>query len=490
MTDHRNFSDAENRDGSAPAAFAGRSARGYAAGSTTVFTNNAPTQHVASSPRRSTEAPSAAAAPTGTSSAVYGNGSTSPGFSPQHTQTRAPSAAHRTANNVGAAPQSHPSQPTAARAVHPAERHTGSGTASDRASSPASTLRSAQRKTAEKTVPSTNRHAVEAAKNNRTSKKETETAAGFGNPPAKKKHSKGTVFLAALLAVIILAAGGGAGALAYVLGGYTPVDFSDNPYISEDKLKSSSKVTNILLMGIDTESTEASTRSDAMVLISVDSKNRKIKLTSFLRDMYITVPGHGETKLTHACSYSDGGPQLTCDSIELNFGIKIDGYAKIGYDIFREVVSAVDGITVAEIDETEAKALAEEGVYIEPGTNIHLDGTQALAYCRIRHGQSDFQRTERQRETIMLVLKKMAKMNPFKTAKLIRSVASEISCSVPKNKLAGLALKVLPCLLSETEQTQIPADGTWEYGTRDGMSVVLVNLEKNKNFLYEWIYGE
>ena len=90
----------------------------------------------------------------------------------------------------------------------------------------------------------------------------------------------------------------------------------------------------------------------------------------------------------------------------------------------------------------------------------------------------------------MLVLSKMKKMNPLKLVKLASTVAAKVVSSVPKSQIVRLAFKVLPCLLGAVEQTQIPTDGAWSYGTRDGLSVVLVDLEKNKNFLYGWIYGE
>ncbi len=309
--------------------------------------------------------------------------------------------------------------------------------------------------------------------------------------PKKKKHTGRKIFGAfiALLLVLIIGAGAaGVGVYSYVLKNYTSTTLSKNTYISDSELKSDSSVINILMMSVDNENTNDNTRSDSMILLSIDTKHNKLKVISFLRDMYVTVPGHGETKLTHACAYSDGGPQLTRDTIELNFGVKIDAYAKIGYDVFRTVIDDVGGITIPEIDETESKALKREGVEVEPGTNIHLNGWCALIYCRIRKGQTDFERTERQRRTIGLVLEQMKKMSPKDLIKLVKDVADKIECSIPKNELLSIGLKALPCLTNDLEQTHIPTDGAWEYGTRDGMSVVLVNLEKNKEYLAEFIY--
>ncbi len=307
----------------------------------------------------------------------------------------------------------------------------------------------------------------------------------------KKKHTGRKIFGIFIVLLLVLTVGVGAagvGVYSYVLQNYTSTALAKNEYISDSELKSDSAVTNILLMSVDNENTSDNTRSDSMILLSIDTKHNKLKVTSFLRDMYVTVPGHGETKLTHACAYSDGGPQLTCDTIELNFGVKIDAYAKIGYDVFRTVIDDVGGITIPEIDETESKALKKEGVEVEPGTNIHLNGWCALKYCRIRKGQTDFERTERQRRTISLVLQQMKTLSPKELIKLVKDVADKIECSIPKNELLSIGLKALPCLANDMEQTHIPTDGAWEYGTRDGMSVVLVNLEKNKEYLEEFVY--
>ena len=221
-----------------------------------------------------------------------------------------------------------------------------------------------------------------------------------GEPPvhsAKKKQKKGKgkkvflAFVSVLLVLIVLVTGTAAGTVSYVLSDYSSKPFSENIYTDESYLLTSDGVYNILLMGIDNLNTEASSRSDAMILLSVDTKNNSLKLSSFLRDSYVAIPGYRNAKLNAACVY--GGPQLVCDTIESNFGIRIDDYAKVGYDMFIEIIDAVGGVDIPEIDEVEVKALAQAGFITEPGTNIHVNGTQALAYCRIRKVQSDFNRT-------------------------------------------------------------------------------------------------
>lgn len=302
-----------------------------------------------------------------------------------------------------------------------------------------------------------------------------------------KKMKIARAFLFTFLAFLIITGILVTSLSSYVLSDYDAKDFGANEYTDESSLIYSDSVYNILLMGIDTLSTEDSSRSDAMILLSVDSKHNKIKLSSFLRDSYVYIPGSGNAKLNASCVY--GGPQLVCDTIEYNFGIRIDDYAKIGYDMFIKIIDAVGGIEIPEIDETEAKALAREGFITEPGTNIKVNGTEALAYCRIRKGQSDFYRTERQREVISLVLRKITKANPTVLINTAKEIAGTMECSIDSKEFPALLLRVLPCLIGDIEQMSVPADGTWYDDTKNYQSVLIVDFEQNKEILNEFLYS-
>ncbi len=306
----------------------------------------------------------------------------------------------------------------------------------------------------------------------------------------KKKKSKGTakkVLTALLCTVIALFIFAGV-TVSYVLSDYEEKEFSENVHIEDDRdLLSSPLVYNILLLGIDTLETESSSRSDAMIIMSIDSKNGQIKLSSFLRDSYVYIPGYGNMKLNAACVY--GGPQLVCDTIEYNFGIRIDDYAKVGYDMFIKIIDAVGGVTIPEIDEIEASALAKEGFITEPGTDIELDGVNALKYCRIRKGQDDFYRTGRQREVISLVLKKLPLSNPFTLLKTAKEIASTIECSIGKGEFFSLLMKAVLCLGGDIEQLTVPADGTWYNDTKNYQAVLVVDFSQNKEKLAEFLYN-
>lgn len=311
---------------------------------------------------------------------------------------------------------------------------------------------------------------------------------------AKKKKKKIAKIISALLAaalclLLVFAIGVSSlvlGVPSYLLKDYEPSEFSENVHIEESSLISSSSVYNLLLMGTDTLNTEDTSRSDAMILLSVDMKHGQIKLTSFLRDTYVDIPGFGKTRLNAACVY--GGPQLVCDTIEYNFGIRIDDYMKVGYDMFIEIIDAVGGVTIPEIDETEAAALLKEGFTVEPGENIHLDGYHALLYCRIRKGQNDFYRTERQREVITQVIKEAVGANPLKLLSTAQNIAGTVECSIEKSRFPSLVIQLLRSITGDITQFTVPAEGTWYNDTINYQAVLVPDLAANKEKLTEFLY--
>lgn len=290
-----------------------------------------------------------------------------------------------------------------------------------------------------------------------------------------------------LLAIITVLTGSCVYTVSYILKDYSPSDFGENQYAQENALLYSDDVINILIIGLDTVSTDENTRSDTMLMFSVDTKSRQIKLTSFLRDTYAYIPGYGTAKLNAACTY--GGVQLVCDTIEYNFGIRIDAYIKTGYDMFLRVIEAIGGITVDEIDSAETLALSYEGFTVPEGKNTVLTSEEALAYCRIRKGQDDFFRTERQREVISATLSKISEMSPDRIIRIARDIAGDIQCSFTKEELIQTAIKVLPCITNIIPEMSVPVQGTWRNDTINGQAVLLADLEENKQKLNEFLYN-
>ncbi|MBQ6600112.1 MAG: LCP family protein [Clostridia bacterium] len=270
------------------------------------------------------------------------------------------------------------------------------------------------------------------------------------------------------------------------------IDYDDsitkNPYIDEKDLMHSSRVKNILIMGSDGREDVSGERADTMILFTIDKKNKQLKLTSFLRDSYIYIPEFGyEDKLNAA--YSAGGAQLTMDTIEYNFGIKIDSYITINFEVFKQFIDLLGGIPV-ELAEYEAEYMVNECKYprAKPGLN-NFNGAYALMYCRMRYLDDDFHRTQRQRKVIKTVVAEVAKTNLFKLMGIVKDVAPNIKTDCTRNQLialgAGAALKFLRY---DIVQQQIPANGTWWDDSVNGASVIDFDLDENREILEKFIF--
>ena len=302
-----------------------------------------------------------------------------------------------------------------------------------------------------------------------------------------KNGKKAKSILAVILVLVILLVGSVFPVLARVNYDEKKAD----KYVTASDLKDDSSVKNILLLGVDARSNESAeqTRSDTMMLVSVDSKHHAIKLVSFLRDTWVYIPSlEHEQRLNAACS--DGGYKNVVETIEYNFGVKIDGYVVTDFEMFKVLVDSLGGVNV-DVTEKEAKEVTNHpkrygNVTLEAGDN-KLTGEQALAYCRIRKIDTDFVRTQRQRTVMSAILKK-ALTNPFKLYKMAYNSAPYIETDLSKGELMGIVSKAGTCV-ANIHQTSIPFDGTWDYATIWGNSVIKINTKKNKDKLIDYIYN-
>lgn len=321
--------------------------------------------------------------------------------------------------------------------------------------------------------------------------------AGDGKKPKKQFHlikSKKkriiTIIFAVILAIILAVVG----TLSAIMGKITYNDKKENSYISATELESSAMVKNILLLGVDARAGENAneTRSDTMMLVSVDMKHRSIKLTSFLRDTWVYIPTLGyNQRLNAACS--SGGYEGVVDAIEYNFGVEIDGYAVVDFEMFKVLVDSLGGVEV-DVTEAEAKEVTNHpyrygDVVLESG-KYKLSGEQALAYCRIRKIDTDFVRTERQRTVMSAILNSAKHSNPFTLLNMAYKSAPYIETDLTKGELRSLVLSAVPCLGNDIKQAKVPFEGTWEYATISGNSVISINVDNNKQKLIDYIYND
>ena len=243
-------------------------------------------------------------------------------------------------------------------------------------------------------------------------------------------------------------------------------------------------VINILLIGQDRRAGQGRQRSDAMILCTVNVKNKTLTMTSFLRDLYVQIPGYKDNRLNAA--YQFGGMPLLDAALEVNFGVHVDGNVEVDFTGFQQVIDLVGGVDI-NLTAAEAAHLnkSHRSWGLQAGMN-HLNGEKALAYSRIRYIGTDFGRTNRQR-TVLTALLNQSKNLPYtQLMELVEQALGLITTDMTNMEIMQHAVALIPLLKDLEVQTQyIPAEGTYKNARIRGMSVLVPNLEANRRILIE-----
>ncbi len=252
-----------------------------------------------------------------------------------------------------------------------------------------------------------------------------------------------------------------------------------------------SGVTNIALLGIDSwEDTRG--RSDAVLILSVDRKNNKLKLSSILRDSYLPIEGHGKDKLTHAYAY--GGAALTIQTLNQNFSLDIKDYVALNFADLEHIIDAVGGIPM-EISEKERKEInrimkmndADATELTHSGTLV-LNGKEATAYSRIRKIDTDNKRASRQRDVIQALLSVCKSKSLLSYPKLLRDILSHVTTSLSPSEITSLALAALGTDLQLLQYSLPSAQDDAKGGVYDGMWVWRYDIQDAAKRLHNFIY--
>ena len=255
------------------------------------------------------------------------------------------------------------------------------------------------------------------------------------------------------------------------------------------------QVLNILITGQDRREDDRWGRSDTMILCSINARNNTVTMVSFLRDLYLPIPGHGSSRLNAA--YSWGGAELLNQTLAQNFNAPVDGNIEIDFFDFMALIDYLGGVEV-ELTQKEADYLNKNGNWdIEEDTAWNLTGgkqlltgSQALAYSRIRYIDSDFERTERQRTVLTQVMDKLHELSWTELTEAMDMLLANSTMSFTSDELFLYTLGFYPVLMDgDIVSQQIPADGTWKYATVSGMSVVKADLDANAVILRQWLEG-
>jgi len=267
------------------------------------------------------------------------------------------------------------------------------------------------------------------------------------------------------------------------------------------------KVINVLLIGQDAREGEESKNADTVILVTINKETKKITMTSFLRDSYVSLNGledmngslhYGATKLTlvYALGYMYGGDlgaiYLMDRAIEKNFGPIVDHNIEVSMDAFDACINALGGVAVT-LDEDEAKYMNnyfkdyDDRVY-EVGENL-LDGWAAEVYVRTRHanyGDNDFNRTDRQRAVVAQVLEKVKNKSLLEINKLVDSLLPFVLTDMSNGDMTNYILEILPLLPEMTlDSIQCPNEDMDRWGEvrdifGDGLEQSILNFDSNK----------
>lgn len=264
---------------------------------------------------------------------------------------------------------------------------------------------------------------------------------------------------------------------------YVPQETEKSPSaIGENLLETR---VHILLIGQDRLPGEERARSDSMILCDFDPKRGTITMTSFLRDLYVPIPGHGTNRLNAA--YALGGMSLLEETLEENFGIAIDGCVEVDFQGFPQLVDLLGGVEIT-LRQDEAQAInGSLGCALEEGRHV-LTGQQALAYARLRKldADGDFSRTQRQRTLLTSLLESCRETDPISALFLLEKALPLLTTDLTGPQLLKTGLALVPMLADAQVATRhIPADGTYESKTIDGMAVLVPDLDANRAILSE-----
>lgn len=260
-------------------------------------------------------------------------------------------------------------------------------------------------------------------------------------------------------------------------------------------------VYNILLLGEEAiASGGARGRTDVMVVATMNTNTKELKLTSLMRDMYVQIPGYNGNKLNAA--YEKGGLDLLYETIAVNFDLHLDGCVMVNFEKFEKIIDELGGLEIT-LTEGEAKYLRNTNYISNPdyrnvvaGTQL-LNGNQVLGYSRVRKrstitgNNNDYGRTDRHRIVLNAIFEKYKSKSYPELAALMFKLLPMIYTDIDSENFEMLLNSYFKMGSTEIQQLRIPADGTFTDNIKvRGMDVLIPDYDENIDILHTFIFGE
>ncbi len=288
-----------------------------------------------------------------------------------------------------------------------------------------------------------------------------------------------------------------------------PFDATIDSSVADIPLRGNEKgVRNILLLGVD--GSTFSGRSDAMMILSINDNDKTIRLVSLMRDTWVTIPGRDKDKdgKDDICklntAYAYGRFPLLKKTIAQNFRLSLDDYIIVNFNVLPTIIDAMGGLdiklTAKEMQHIpDASCVPDEDYEFdpfiplqgEPGVH-HLTGVQVLQYSRIRKIDSDFKRTERQRNVVNLCIEKAKTMSYTQLLDVVYTVLPAIQTNMSSNEFVGFATNALSYISYTLDMNyHVPESGQYK-GTyiNGGSGLQLLDPRQTVLNLHKHLYGE
>lgn len=334
---------------------------------------------------------------------------------------------------------------------------------------------------------------------------------GRSAPKPKRRINAGAVIAWMVFLLVV----GGVGLFIYMFSGLKVTDLGGDLAVSEGQ----AGVKNIAMFGVDSRDGENVGRSDAVMVLSIDSRSHTLKMSSFMRDSNVYIEGYGYDKLTHAYAY--GGPELAVRTINQNFGLDITDYITVNFYDMTEIVDAFGGVELEitgeemlevnrnlfnlsrEAENEGSKAPIRHDDYFTATDGTHnmidgefiggkylLNGAQAVAYSRIRYIGGDGERTSRQHEVLKGLLQRAKQRTVFSWPSIVHGVVPHCETSMGFMDI----VKQVPFAFGhiKIESATFPGAAEGAYDTKNENEQYVMGFDEDlmRENLHRFIYGD
>ena len=271
------------------------------------------------------------------------------------------------------------------------------------------------------------------------------------------------------------------------------IDDKDNQEKSQSEY-----IKNIVLLGIDSSSYNIG-RSDCIMIATIDTKHDNIKLTSIIRDSYVSIPGKNvNDKINHA--YAFGGPELTLQTLNQNFNLNITDFISLNLSSFPKIIDDIGGVTL-NITDDELKYINKyiqslnklnttSSPYISSSGIQTLDGTQALAYLRIRYTDGgDFERSHRQRVVIEAIFQKMKNFPINKDYEILNLLLPNVDTNLTPSEIVSTCFDLSLMHNKNIIEERFPKDEDGEGKLLNGIYYYTFDKDSTIDKIHTFIYG-